>query len=49
MAGLDILEKRNISCPCWGINPGSSNLQPQHYTDYAIPDPYMEGSCEYFK
>ena len=37
-AGLDILEKRKIYCPCWDLNPRMSSLQPSLYTDYATPD-----------
>lgn len=28
--GLDILQKRRISCPSWDWKPGSHNLQPNH-------------------
>ena len=36
-AGMDVLEKRKISCPCQTSNPKSSSLYFSHYTDYAIP------------
>lgn len=37
-AGLYVLEKTQISCPCHKSNPKLSTLlQPCYYTDYAIP------------
>ena len=35
-ASMDILEKRAMFCPCQDSYPGSSNLQPSHYTDYTM-------------
>jgi len=36
-AGLDVLEKRKISCPCRDSNPQPSNPQSSHCIDYANP------------
>jgi hypothetical protein len=45
-AGLDVPEKRKISCKCWKSNPDSSvtKLQDRHYTDWAILAPENYGS-----
>jgi len=40
-AGLDFSETRKISCPSWDSKPRSSNPQPSHYKDYAIPAPSL--------
>jgi hypothetical protein len=32
LTGLNILEKRQISCPCQESNPIPSTLQPSHYS-----------------
>jgi hypothetical protein len=32
-AGIDIMEKKNISCPYWESNPDSAAIQPVAYTD----------------
>ena len=31
-AGLDVVQKRNVSCPYWDSSPGPSGPQPSSYT-----------------
>jgi hypothetical protein len=40
-AGLDIWDKRYISCTYWDLNPNPSSLQPRHYTDYTTTAPHI--------
>jgi len=36
-AGLEVLEKRSISCPCRKIEPRIVQFVPSHYNDSVIP------------
>jgi hypothetical protein len=38
-AGMDVVEKNIISCPCRDSNAGLSSSRPIYYNDYAIPAP----------
>jgi hypothetical protein len=44
--GLDVLEKRRISCPCRDSNPGPSSPYPSHYTDWASPAPILRSDAK---
>jgi hypothetical protein len=35
-AAMDVVEKRQISCPCWDSNLGPFSQWPSRYTDCAI-------------
>lgn len=43
IAGLDILEKGQICCPCRDMNTAPSSQKPSRYIDNAISAPSFRG------